>query len=389
TALTHEFYADGPVWIAPAVYSYIAETGDDAILDLDVPYFDEGSSSVWEHMLTAVRFLYNDRGEHGLCHIHDGDWCDTAHLLGKKGIGEGVWLSIALYNTLQTVIEIAHGTGRLAVLPELMAMAEDIKEKVNEHGWDGDWYLIAYNDEGRKIGSHESEEGKLFLNPQSWAVLSGIAPYERVQKCFEAIDKKLDTWIGPLLLTPAFTKKDITIGSITGFHPGTIENGACYCHAASFKIVADCKAGRGEQAYETLMKIVPGGTADDMNEQADCPPYAFTNCRYSPEHPYLAGRFLNTWITGTVSWCWQAMTEWILGVRKTLDGLLIDPCIPAKWEGFTVSREYRGTIYHIEVKNPKHLNKGVQSIIINGKEIAGNIIPICKEKEVQVLVVMG
>lgn len=387
--LKDEFYADGPVWIPLAVNAYICETGDISILDEICEYQDGGKGTVLEHMTAAIKFLYNDKGEHGLSLIHDGDWCDTAHLLGKKGKGEGIWLTIALFNAIKEVIKLAEYISNDKLKAEMEEMSEWVKATVNIEGWDGNWFLIAYNDDGRKIGSNENKEGKVFLNPQSWAVISGITSPEREKQCLEAIDEHLDTWLGPLLLTPAFTSKDMGIGTLSGYHPGTIENGSCYCHAASFKIVADCIAGRGNKAYETMKKIMPGGSADAQNPIADCPPYAFTNCRFAPDHPYLAGRTLGTWLTGTVSWAWQAMTEWMLGVRRTFNGLLIDPCVPEEWSEFSIRRKFRGSVYNVTVLNPEHVQRGVKEIYLDGELYNGTVLPLTTGKIHEVKVIMG
>ena len=389
TTLSEEFYADGPVWIPLAVNAYIRETGDTAILDEQCPYLDGGKGSLLEHMLAAVRFLYEDRGRHGLCRIHDGDWCDTAHLLGKKGRGVGVWLTIALHKALAEVGELAEFLGDAALAGEMATKGQVLREVVNEAGWDGEWFLIAYNDDGRPIGTGTDATGRVFLNPQSWAVISGITSEQRRQACLKAIDEHLDSGVGPVLLSPPFTEMDRSIGTITGFAPGLIENGSCYCHAAAFKIVADCATGRGDRAYRTLRAIMPGGDADQTNPDADCPPFAFTNSRAALCHPYLGGRSLGIWATGTVAWCWMALTEWMLGVRKSFSGLQVDPCIPSEWSGFSVRRRYRGCEYEITVSNPDHVQCGVKEVTVAGEPFAGESLPIEPGRKVLVRVTMG
>jgi cellobiose phosphorylase len=279
--------------------------------------------------------------------------------------------------------------GKDQLVAEMQARAAEVKQAVNTHGWDGDWYLFAHNDENRAIGTAAAKEGRIFLNPQSWAVLSGLAEGERKEACLQAIDKELDSTVGPYLLAPAYTDMDPGVGSVTGSPTGVIENGSCYCHAAAFKIVADCVAGRGEQAYKTLRAIMPGGDADQQNENADCPPFAFTNSRAAMWHPYLAGRSLGLWITGTVAWSWVACTEWILGIRKTFDGLIIDPCIPAEWDGFTVQRLYRGCTYEITVENPEHIEHGVREVRVDGEAWNKQVLPIRSGETVRVRVLMG
>jgi len=387
--LQNELYTDGPIWIPLALNAYLAETGDFALLDEVVPWHDGGEAGVFEHLLRALDFLYGDRDERGLCRIHDGDWADMCQTLGREGRGVGVWLSIALYNALNETAKLARHLGKTDLAGQMQTRAAEMKTAVNAHGWDGGWYLFAHNDENRAIGSSAATEGRIFLNPQSWAVLSGLAEGERKDACLKAIDTELDSTVGPYLLAPAYTDMDAGVGSVTGSPTGVIENGSCYCHAAAFKIVADCVAGRGGRAYQTLRAIMPGGDADQQNENADCPPFAFTNSRAAMWHRYLAGRSLGLWITGTVAWSWVACTEWILGIRKTFDGLIVDPCIPAHWDGFTVHRLYRGCAYEITVENPEHVEQGVRGVRVDGEVWSKQALPILPGMIVKVVVTMG
>lgn len=388
TALASEFYADGPVWLPMAVNEYIKETRDKDILNEICPYLDNGEGSLLEHVLKAVKFLYNDKGEHGLSLIHDGDWLDSLHLVGSKGRGEGVWLTIALYHAMKDLSELLGYLGDYKNKADIDKMAETVRTTVNEQGWDGKWFIQAYNDYGSKIGSCECDEGRIFTNPQSWAIMSGITSEERERLCFEALDNILDSPFGSRMFTPPYTKQDNTIGTTTGFPPGTGGNGSAYCHVSAFKIVADCKRGRGNKAYETMCKIIPGGIADLNNDIADCPPYAFTNGRVAPEHPYLAGRCLGIWNTATVAWCRLAIVEYMLGIRRTFDGLTINPCIPDTWSEYSVTRHYCGAEYRITVKNPSHKQTGVSKIIVDGKPCGINILPCQKGQIYKVDVVM-
>lgn len=388
-ALSDQYYADQPIWVAPAFKAYLAETNDKAILDEVAPWFDGGEASVWEHLVACQRHMYEDRGAHGLCLIHEGDWCDTAHRLGVKGRGEGIWLTIAYHRSLLDFVEIADWLGKKKEANDARRWADEVRKAINEHGWDGEWFGIAYNDEGRFIGTNKDAEAQVFLNPQSWSVIADVTTPQRKAAALKAIDERLDSWVGPHLLYPPFTKPDATIGAITGFHPGTSENGSCYCHAAAFKIVADCMAGRGAKAFETFRKIMPGGDADRRAEGATCPPFAFTNSRVAAYHPHDAGKHGGTWITGTISWCFQAASEYILGVRRTLDGLRIDPCVPSTWREFSVQREFRGAIYDIHVSNPKGVEKGVVSVTVDDKPIRGALLPIFDSGVRKVEVVMG
>lgn len=388
-ALSDQYYADQPVWVAPAIKAYLAETGDAALLDQVRPWFDGGEGSVWEHLVACQQHLYRDRGAHGLCLIHEGDWCDTAHRLGIRGKGEGIWLSIAYHKSLVDFIEIAQWLGRKEEAEEACAYAREIRQAVNDHGWDGRWFAIAYNDDGRLIGTHRDQEGRIFLNPQTWSVIAQITTPRRQAMALAAVDEYLDSWVGPHLLTPPFTKPDPTIGAITGFHPGTSENGSCYCHAAAFKIVADCMAGRGTRAFETFRRIMPGGDADRRAKDATCPPFAFTNSRVAAHHPHDAGKHGGTWITGTISWCFQAATEYILGARRTLKGLAVDPCVPATWRNFSIQRQFRGATYDISVHNPDGVEQGIRKLMVDGREIQGTLLPLFESGRHKVEATMG
>lgn len=373
-ALTHERYADGPVWIPIALESYLSETGDASILQEKLPYYDKGTGSAWEHTCKALDCLLHDRGNHGLCRIHDGDWCDTAHRLGKQGIGEGVWLSMALYYALGLATKIAETFDLPFPANDWAEGRETLKEAVNTHGWDRNWFLIAYNDAGQRIGTGKNKEGKIFLNPQSWSIISEITDEKREARIWSSLDSQLTSESGPRLLHPPFTTKDESIGSLTGFHPGTIENGSSYCHAGAFKILADCLRGRADQAFESLLQIIPGGTADQQ-PNADCPPFAFTNCRIAAEHPYLAYRHLNSWTTGTVSWCWIVFTKYILGVRPELTKLLIQPCLPSSWDHVVVRRALRGARYKIDIRKPAGLVAKKWTITCDGADYPQGEIP--------------
>ncbi|NOU36281.1 MAG: hypothetical protein HOO88_05890 [Kiritimatiellaceae bacterium] len=388
TALSDEFYTDGPIWIPLAVNEYIKETGDLSVLEVVCPYYDGGEGTVLEHLLAALRFLWSDRGEHNLTLIHEGDWCDSANNIGKAGRGEGVWLNIALYNALIETLELVEYQGNKILADEIRSMATDVYDAVNKNGWDGEWYRFAYDDNGSVVGSYRNEEGRVFLNPQTWAAMSGIAQGERLTQCFKAVDEMLDSEVGPLMLTPPYTKVDRNIGFLTSFHPGYIENGSCYCHAAAFKIVADLKHGRGDRAHDSLMKIIPGGSADQSNTQADCTPYAYTNSRAAMFHPYLGGRAHQFWATGTVSWVWFAFTEHMLGIRRTFEGLRIQPCIHSQWEHYSVIRIFRGCRYEISVNNPNRSQSGIAQIIVNEKPWEGNLLPYEKDGEFKVVVLM-
>ncbi|MGF7145876.1 cellobiose phosphorylase [Anaerotaenia torta] len=386
--LDHHIYSDGPTWISPAVNAYIKETGDFGFLDTKVSYLDEGEGTVWEHILTAVRYSSEDLGERGLVLAHDGDWNDSLNGIGVGGKGESVWTSIALYYALLNTAEIAREVKKDASLHgEMLERAGKIKSQINETGWDGDWYLAAYNDDGEKVGTHTEKEGSIYLNSQTWAVMTGVAEGERVDQCFKAIDEKLDSLYGPLTLYPPYTSYKPSIGRLTGFVPGIWENGTPYCHGGTFKIVADCCKGRGNEAYQTLMKIMPDS---DLNPSghSGCEPYVFTNMYFGPDNP-RAGETAFAWVTGTAGWMFRSVTQYMLGFHPDYDSFTINPCIPEDWETCSMRRLFRGDIYQINIINRNRSQYGIANITVDGRLIEGNNIKLFGDgKEHHIIVEM-
>ncbi len=376
--LDHHIYSDGPTWIAPTVNAYIKETGDTAFLNHPVKYLDEGEDTVWEHMLTAARFASEDTGEHGLVHSRDGDWNDSLNMTGLKGKGESVWTSIALCYALQNTAEIAKEIlNDQAICDEMTARAEKMKQAVNANGWDGDWYLAAINDYNEKVGTHTEKEGKIYLNSQTWAILSGVAEGDRREKCLNAVDTYLDSDYGPLTLYPTYTKFNNKIGRLTSFIPGIWENGTPYCHGGTFKVVADCIEGRGDKAYETVTKILPDSETNP-SDHSGCEPYVVTNMYFGPDNP-RKGETLFAWVTGTAGWMFRAITQYMLGFHPMYNGFKIDPCIPAQWDNLQMTRKFRNDVYKITIHNPNGKQSGVSKILVDGKEVSDNVIALCND----------
>ena len=363
--LDHHVYSDGPTWIAPTINAYLKETGDFDFLNEKVKYLDEGEDTVWEHILTAVRFASDDVGEHGLVHSRDGDWNDSLNMTGLKGKGESVWTSIALCYGLQNVAEIAHNILHdEAIVAEMKEREARMKAAINAEAWDGEWYLAAINDYNEKVGSHEEKEGMIYLNSQTWSILSGVAEGERREKCMESVEKYLNSDYGPLTLFPTYTKFNNRIGRLTSFVPGIWENGTPYCHGGTFKIVADCLLGRGDKAYEDMMKILPD-SATNPTEHSGCEPYALTNMYFGPDNP-RKGETLFAWVTGTAGWMFRAITQYMCGFHPSYDSFTLNPCIPADWKEISFRRKFRGDTYLVTVKNPDGKQSGASTVIVDG-----------------------
>ncbi len=383
------YYSDSPVWIPMAVNEYLKESGEYSFLDITVPFLDGDEGTVLEHCLRAVRHLYNDKGAHGLVLAHMGDWNDSMTGLGAGGRGESAWTSIALHFALIQMQEIAAIVLKNNdLLAEMKEMADKVREVVNKVAWDGQWYLEGYNDDGEKVGTHTEAEGRIFLNSQSWAAISCIAPPERLKTAFEKVDELLDSPYGPLTLYPAYTKTNMKIGRLTSFIPGIWENGTPYCHGGAFKIFADCIMGRGNKAYDTMAKIIPDSPYN-LIEHSGCEPYAFTNMYLGPENDN-AGFAMFGWLTGTAGWMFRALTQAILGFIPGYDEIILEPCIPSSWRECTIRRKYRQNTYEIRIENPDGVEKGIKRILVDGCEVEGNRIEYKEDKKLhKVIVVMG
>ncbi|MFH1776070.1 MAG: hypothetical protein ABH952_00685 [Candidatus Omnitrophota bacterium] len=403
----HRPNKDHPVWLVYTISSYIKETGDQAILNEQLPYLKdkwlngwaedrnfkghavyEGTGSVFEHLERNLNYTFNDTGEKGLPLIGHADWNDAIDAAGICLKGESVWLAMALVRSLKILAELSILINKPEKAEEFSRRAQIMAERINKYAWDGKWYVRGFCDSGEVYGSRSNDQGKIFINTQSWALLSGVATIERQKKLLLSVDKYLDREHGYALFYPAYSHWQSHLGRISMFAEGTKENAAIFCHAAVFMIVANCLAGRGTKAYEALIKILPNKQKDYDLYKTE--PYALAEYIVGPEHPYLYGEGAFTWITGSSGWAFMAITEWILGIRRDYQGLLIDPVIPAYWKGFKVKRVFRGDTYEINVKNPRGVEKGVRQIIVDGEKIKGNLItPSGDGKIHKVEVVMG
>ncbi|MFO7870468.1 MAG: hypothetical protein R6V03_03435 [Kiritimatiellia bacterium] len=371
-------YSDGPVWIAPVVETCILESGDPSVLDVEVPFFDGGTATVWEHALRGLRHSSEDLGPHGLVRCRFGDWNDSLTGVDLEGKGESVWTSMGIVYGLKTAARLAKRLNRGSGLEEELARrADSLTRSILEQGWDGKWFLRAINDLGEPVGSESNEEGKIWLLPQVWAVLAGIVEGRRAGELLEQVDSHLDTPYGFKTLHPAYTSFRKHVGRLTQIAPGMWENGAPYCHANGFKILADCAAGRGRAAYETYMKVMPDSETNPST-RSGCEPYVFTNQYIGPDNR-RSGQTQFAWMTGTAGWFLRAVTEGMLGVRPDYDGLRVDPCLHPAWQECGMTRDFRGARYHVKILNPRGLEKGTVNLEVDGQSISGNLAPVFRD----------
>jgi len=394
----HRPNKDHPVWLTMTVSAYIKETGDTEILqeyapylkdkwingwDIDPKYRAQGSTdgegTIFEHLERNLNFTFNDVGPKGLPLIGHADWNDAIDAAGIKLKGESVWLAMALVRSLRALAELAVLSGEREKADQLLHKASTMTDRINDLAWDGKWYVRGFTDDRFVYGSSKNKEGKIFINSQSWAILSGVADNKRREKILKSVDKYLDGPHGIALFYPAFSKWDSRLGRISMFSEGTKENAAVFCHAVMFQAVAECIAGRGTKAYEAMKKIMP--CSQDNYDLYKTEPYAYAEYIVGPQHPYLYGEGAFTWITGNAGWNFLAATEWILGVRREYAGLRIDPCIPKTWKTVRIKRPFRDAVYDIIIKNPNASEKGVKRVIVDGQEIEGNLIYPHRDKK--------
>ena len=337
---------DDLLWLGFVTANYLRETADFSILDDAAPFLDDTTNApLEEHVRRAFERVFRRTSPRGLPYIGAGDWNDGLSAAGLEEKGESVWLAHFLAGLLADWNEIHRRSGRAEFARGYDACREQLVRAINEHAWDGDWYWRATLDDGSRIGSHVNTEGRIYLNAQTWAVLNDVAPADRAEACMRAVGEHLVRDSGALLLAPAYTKPDERIGYITRYAPGLRENGGVYTHAATWAIAAAAKMKDAELVGRLLHAIDP--TNKDP-ERYWAEPYVLPGNVDGPDSP-LNGRGGWTWYTGSASWLHRVVCEWVLGVRPTWDGLLIDPCLPPQWDRARVVRPWRGKVYELEV----------------------------------------
>lgn len=364
------YRADDCMWFFNAIPAYIKETGDIDFYKKVLPYADKGEATVLGHLRRAIEFNVERSGTHGLpCGLF-ADWNDCIRL-GEKG--ETVFVAMQLRYGLREYIDIATMLGETEEANWGREQLATLDKNLEEHAWDGQWYLRAYRFDGLKFGSKENDEGKIFMNPQTWAVLSGAATGERAQQVMDSMHEHLATDYGIMLCTPPYVTTDpqVCLGRL--MNPGMKENGGIFNHTQGWAVMAAAEMGQGERAWEYMRNVMPA-SFNDIAEIRQVEPYAVCQSTHSSFSPrYGAGRL--SWLSGSAVWNYVAMTTAILGIKPEYEGLLIDPCIPASWDGFTAQRVFRGKRIDITVKNPDGKNKGVQSVTLNGTAVDSNLIP--------------
>lgn len=361
--ITPPHFSDDHLWLLLAVPAYVRETGDSAFLHESIEYADKGCGSVFEHLRQAVEYSWTELGPHGLCKGLSADWNDCLNL---KGDGETIFSTFLLLRGIREFLELAANVkglpdGATEDVARFETYREQLLTAIAAHGWDGEWFLRGYVDSGKKLGSKESTGSKIFLNAQSWAVLSDAAPKKQLTQAMDSVHSHLATEHGAVLNAPSFTEHDAEVGAITTFPGGLKENGGIFCHANTWPVVAEAMLGRGDKAYELFRAFLPAAKNEGA-ELYSMEPYAYAQFITGKDHPYQFGRARNSWLTGTATWAFVALSQYILGIRAGYHGLIVDPSVPSSWQGFSVTRTFRGAVYEIECEGAGR----VQEVTVDG-----------------------
>ena len=372
--------SDDALWLIPSIVEYIKETGDLAFADREVDYADKGRDRVYDHMKSILDFSDREVGKTGVCKGLRADWNDCLNLGG----GESAMVSFLHYWAINSFLELAGYLGRDDDVEKYTAMACKVKKVCETQLWDGDWYIRGITKNLKKIGTKNDVEGKVHLESNAWAVLSGASDYERGIKAMDSVHKYLATKYGIMLNAPSYTVPDDDIGFVTRVYPGVKENGSIFSHPNPWAWAAECVLGRGDRAMEYYNSLCPYNQ-NDMIEIRESEPYSYCQFIMGKDHTAF-GRARHPFMTGSGGWSYFSATRYMLGIRPDFDKLEINPCIPADWKQFSAVRKWRGATYNITVLNPDAVMKGVKEIKVNGEIVPEiKVLPEGTVNEIEVV----
>lgn len=398
-------FNDDPLWLIAATCAYLRETGDFSILDEKCAWDSDFTDAqpLMEHLRRSFRYTVTHKGPHKLPLIGRADWNDCLNLNcfseepgesfqtfgpSEGPVAESVFIAGMFVKYGKEYAELCQHIGLTEEAAEAEKEVEEMIGAVETAGWDGEWFLRAYDAFSNPVGSHTCEEGQIFIEPQGMCVMAGIGRENgKAEKALESVEKRLDSKFGIVLQQPAYTKYHVELGEISSYPPGYKENAGIFCHNNPWIACAETELGHGNRALEIFKKTCPV-YLEDISEIHRTEPYVYCQMVAGKDAPTF-GEGKNSWLTGTAAWTFACMSQYILGIQPTLDGLKIDPCIPEDMDGYTVERMYRGVKYHITVDNSAHVQKGVASVTVDGRTMAGGVIPTPAGKESYITVVMG
>ena len=399
-------FNDDPLWLIAAVAAYLKETGDFSILDEIVPFDNQEDKAkpLFEHLNRSFNYIRTHLGPHNLPLIGRADWNDCLNLNcfsrepgesfqttgpSEGPVAESVFIAGMFVKYGREFADICHHTGKTELESEVLNAVDEMYQAVLDAGWDGEWFLRAYDAESRKVGSRECKEGQIYIEPQGFCVMAGIGVKEGLaEKALNSVKEKLDTKYGIMILQPAYTEYHLNLGEISSYPPGYKENAGIFCHNNPWVSIAETTIGRGDRAFEIYKKTCPS-YIENISEIHRTEPYVYSQMIAGAD-AYYHGEAKNSWLTGTAAWTFVNVSQAILGVQPSYDGLTIDPCVPSDFGDFELIRKFRGATYYIDVKKPDGVQKGVSRISVDGKEMKGNLIPMEEGKtEYHVTVYMG
>jgi cellobiose phosphorylase len=399
-------FNDDPLWLIAATVAYIKETGDFSILEENVPFDNDETKakSLFEHLKRSFYHVVNNLGPHKLPLIGRADWNDCLNLNcfstnpdesfqtteNREGkVAESVLIAGMFVFYGNQFKELCRIIAKADETEEAEKHIQDMINVIEKHGWDGEWFLRAYDSFGEKIGSKENKEGKIFIESNGFCVMAGIGKDNgKARKSLDAVKKYLDCEYGIVLNYPPFSEYQLKLGEISSYPPGYKENAGVFCHNNPWIMIAETVLGNGDNAFAYYKKIAPS-FLEEISDIHRTEPYVYSQM-VAGRDAYKPGEAKNSWLTGTAAWNYITITQYILGIKPDYNGLLINPCIPKAWDGYKIERMFRGVCYNIEVKNPDHVSKGIKKIVVDGKEIKGNIVPIFpKDTTHRVEVIMG
>jgi len=366
-------HTDHCVWLPVCLKPYLDETNDYAFLHVPVKDREGQTRTVFERINSAMRWLFRARDERGLSFIAQGDWCDPMNMVGYKGKGVSGWLTVATAYALKVWADICVAAGNTQVAEEFKTAADDINRAANCHLWDRSWFARGITDDGILFGTSKDKEGRIFLNPQSWAIMGGAAGAEQREKMIRAVESDLETPYGVMLLAPPFTAMREDIGRVTQKFPGSAENGSVYNHGAAFYIYALYIIGEADRAFRLMRKMIPGPDIADYKQRGQLPVFIPNYYRGAyREYPRTAGRSSQLFNTGTVAWIYRCLIEGLFGIKGNKDGLVFEPQLPCDWSGCKVIRTFRGATFNVDIRREIGIPK--TEVTVDGSALCGNTL---------------
>ena len=401
-------FNDDPLWLIAGTYAYICETGDFSILDEPCAFDSDFSKAVplMDHLRRSFNYTATHLGPHGLPLIGRADWNDCLNLNcfseepgesfqtfgpSEGPVAESVFIAGMFVKYGKQYADLCQAQGLAEEAADVLAKVDQMIKVVEDAGWDGEWFVRAYDAFSNPIGSKVCEEGQIYIEPQGMCVMAGIGVEDgKAATALKSVEERLDSKFGIVLLQPAYTKYHVEIGEITSYPPGYKENAGIFCHNNPWIVCAETELGHGDRAFEVFRKTCPV-YLEEISEVHRTEPYVYCQMVAGKDAPTF-GEGKNSWLTGTAAWTFTAISQYILGIQPTLKGLSVNPCIPAGWQGYTLDRVYRGVTYHITVDNAAGAQKGVACLTVDGEKVPGCVIPaeiVAGKEEVAVVVTMG